>query len=137
LDRAEHIKWWDALDVLTGGDNRKGLLMARDCQNPDAQWLASLFPAADVAKERLVEVLRGQGDDARASFLLWRLPLGNGAWKADLKRPVEMGYAPAQVFLVRALVRSRSAAVGGAIGRAGRPLRVLPACELPVSRTRL
>jgi hypothetical protein len=42
-DRAEEIKWWDALDWLRRMDFTKGLRMARDCRHLDAQWLACLY----------------------------------------------------------------------------------------------
>jgi hypothetical protein len=49
VDMAEQIKWWDALFTHWDRTNvQAGLQKARDGQHPDAQWLASLFPA-DVA----------------------------------------------------------------------------------------
>jgi hypothetical protein len=44
VDRAELIKWWDALDDLHHiWDVEQGLQMARECRHPDAQWLPSCF----------------------------------------------------------------------------------------------
>jgi hypothetical protein len=46
-EKAEQIKWWDALHALVGqsDDVEKGLQLVRECRPPDAQWLAALVPA--------------------------------------------------------------------------------------------
>jgi hypothetical protein len=79
VDRAELIKWWDALDTLTGTEWRKrsvknGLEMARESAHPDAQWLVSLFPAgAPVTTGHLRKMLLEQGEDPRALYLILSL----------------------------------------------------------------
>jgi hypothetical protein len=102
VDKAELIKWYDALDTLTGTlgpqDVEKGLQMACECQHPDAVWLASLFPAgAEVTQERVREVMLQQGDDPRAMWIAWRA--GGLNDKALLSRAAERGFARAQVDL--------------------------------------
>jgi hypothetical protein len=54
-----------------GADIGLGLRLARDCQHPDAQWLASLFRDGDaVIRPYFCGVMRKQGDDPRALFFL-------------------------------------------------------------------
>jgi hypothetical protein len=95
VDRAEQIKWWDALDELrdqgTLGVDR-ALQMVRRCRHPDAQWLAALVPRC-ATRESLCEVMRKQGVDPRALFLAW-----SSTWErthGQLVRVAAMGYAPA------------------------------------------
>jgi hypothetical protein len=81
VDRAELIKWYDALDLLSGTrcprDVAKGLQMARECQHPDAQWLASLVPSgARVTQQRMGKLMMEQGDDPRALWLAWQWETG-------------------------------------------------------------
>jgi hypothetical protein len=98
------IKWYDALDSLTDMWGRrdvvKGLQMARECQHPDAVWLASLFPAAaEVTQQRMCDLMLQQGEDSRALWLTW----ASGARRRDdvelLRRAAERGYAPAELSL--------------------------------------
>jgi hypothetical protein len=62
VDRADQIKWWDVLDKLgspklSAGGADEALQTARALQHPDAQWLASLFPAGiAVAQEDMLGV---------------------------------------------------------------------------------
>jgi hypothetical protein len=102
LDKAELIKWWDALDVLDQDerDVEKALRMARECRHPDAVWLASLFPSgAAVTRQRMREVMREQGGDARALHLAWRLNVDRVEAPDLLERAAATGYAPAQADL--------------------------------------
>jgi hypothetical protein len=98
LDGTEQIKWADALDaVWSNACVEKGLQMARECRHPDAQWLASLFPAGvPVTRERMALVMVEQGEDARAMYLAWRLSVAS---TGVLRRAAELGYAPAQASL--------------------------------------
>jgi hypothetical protein len=99
VDKAELIKWFDVLDKLAEDgralDVDRLLQMARECQHPDSQWLAALFPAAvSVTEERVREVMLQQGDDPRALYFasqLVRFDLGL------LRRAAEGGFARAQV----------------------------------------
>jgi hypothetical protein len=101
-DKAELIKWWDALDTITGQgsmkqDIAKGLQMARECQHEDARWLASLFPGGAQATKN---VLLAQGDDPRAMLLASFV--GDGEMEVLLlRRAAKMGYAPAQAIVAR------------------------------------
>jgi hypothetical protein len=103
VEQAEQIKWWDALDAITrfewnGGGPERGVELARECQHPDAQWLAALFPPGEVVtQERMREVMLEQDDDPRALYLASRL----GVLDEGMLRAAEMGYAPAQVVLSR------------------------------------
>ncbi len=63
-DKAELIKWWDALEAVRlslgdpGLDRQKALQLARECRHADAQWLAALFPAGtDVTRDEMIRVL--------------------------------------------------------------------------------
>jgi hypothetical protein len=97
VDRAEQIKWWNAIDAFKkrrNGDRkiRKGLKIARSCRHPDSMWLASLFPAGvAVTEQRVAQVMLEQGSDRRALFFAGML-----GSTALLQRSAEMGYAPAQ-----------------------------------------
>jgi TPR repeat protein len=99
VDQAEQIKWFDVLDRLTDWrpDVDAALQMARECQHPDAQWLAALFPAGTrVTAEHMREVMLQQRDDPRALYLASRLVLfDNGL----LRRAAEKAHARAQVDL--------------------------------------
>jgi TPR repeat protein len=103
--REELGKWFDVLDLLkrqqyvAALQTERGLQLARECSHPDAQWLASLFPAGEaVSAARFHEVMHAQGDgDARAVFFASRA-CGKKyrVWSKLLRRAAEMGYAPAQ-----------------------------------------
>jgi hypothetical protein len=97
VDRAELIKWWDALDAAALPDNFEGWLeLVRQCRHPDALWWASLFPAGEaVTLEHLEAVMDAHKDDARALFVSWRLKKDEG----NMRRAAEMGYASAQAAL--------------------------------------
>jgi hypothetical protein len=102
VDKAEQVKWWDAMDALYSVPGRKvndverGLQMARECRHPDAEWLAALFPAGiAVTREQMERVMRSKSDDPRAMFLAWSLDV-HGDAEALLQRAAHMGYAPAQ-----------------------------------------
>jgi hypothetical protein len=105
VEKAEQIKWWDALDKLlvnSRSDHVEDFVRsARDCQHPDAQWVASLFPAETaVTLPRMRVVMLEQGGDARALYFVWATPpLGRGLLHEPLVRAAEMGYAPAQASL--------------------------------------
>jgi tetratricopeptide (TPR) repeat protein len=99
-DKAELIKWFDVLDKLTDWrplDIDSVLQMARECQHPDAQWLAALFPAGThVTPEGMREVMLQQGDDPRALYFASRLVRRDVGL---LRRATEGGFARAQADL--------------------------------------
>jgi hypothetical protein len=102
VELADKIKWWDALDTVVGElgkmDVARGLELARECQHPDARWLASLFPAGEaVTRQGMVQVMRQHCDDPRAMYLLFMLNKSGG--NAFLERAASLGYAPAQAQL--------------------------------------
>jgi hypothetical protein len=116
LERAEQIKWFDALDeVVFDRDIECGLASARESQHPDAKWLASLFAVGEaVSPERMLEVMLQHDDDPRAMYLAFMLqddePDEDDEWDEEdeeredekrdmLVRAAEMGYAPAQTKL--------------------------------------
>jgi hypothetical protein len=102
-DRAEQIKWCDALDALsTRQDVERGLQMARECRHPDAVWLASLFPVGlPVSRARMREVMLEDLDDPRAMHLAYELDVSEeGRDSEDLpRRAAEMDYVPAYATL--------------------------------------
>jgi hypothetical protein len=108
VDKAEQIKWADALDELIGPiflapNIEAGLRMARECCHPDARWLAALFPPGVVVtkKESMREVMLQQGEDPQALFIGWHM-LEFSVRDVDaspLLRSAELGYAPAQAAL--------------------------------------
>jgi TPR repeat protein len=99
-DKAELIKWWDAIDMLSSsGGVEKGLNAARECKHPDAQWLASLFPpGVEVSQRGMAEVLLEQGEDPRALYLAREL-IGGATTEDGLARAAKMDYAPAQAAM--------------------------------------
>ncbi len=106
VNRAELLKWWDALDTITGQirspDVALGLEMARLCEDEDAQWLASLFPAGTVVTpESLQEAMLAQGEDPRAIYIASRT--GGLTDYEMLRQAAELGYAPAQAKLAMSL----------------------------------
>jgi hypothetical protein len=68
VDRAEMIKWWDALDTLARCANVDVWMRGvRECRHPDARWLATLLPVGvEMTHERMLEVMLQQGEDPRA-----------------------------------------------------------------------
>jgi TPR repeat protein len=104
-DKADLIRWWDALPALVRGAFAKGLRLARESQHPDAKWMSSLFPSDNVSREELIRVMEAQGDDPRALYLRdMRLGVENGVL---LRRAAEMGFAPAQYELGTQRTRRR------------------------------
>jgi hypothetical protein len=104
-DKADLIRWWDALDQLAGSYSPTniplGLRLARRCQHPDAQWLSSLFPDSDsaVTKDEMLRVMQGQGEDLRAMHIRGSLLRCDDFAKDLLQRAAELGYAPAQAAM--------------------------------------
>jgi hypothetical protein len=99
-DGSELIKWWSVFDMLYAHCIDKALQTARECRHPDAEWLASLFPAeGEVALECFVDVMRRQGTDARAFYMAWLTNDPHGDLRGLLEQAAEMGYAPAQASL--------------------------------------
>jgi hypothetical protein len=115
VDRAEQIKWWNALDALPRNrDVERALEMARECQ---PMWLASLFPrGASVTLQHMLEVMQEQGEDPRALFIVCKLerrellderrhrqvrPVrpADANILAKLLHAAVLGYAPAQALL--------------------------------------
>jgi TPR repeat protein len=104
IGTAEQIKWWDVLDSLkkaAHGTVTAELQMALECQHPDAQWLASLFPAGEpVSVARMRAVMLEKIEDPRAMFfasVFTKVPNEDTAlW---LMRSAKLGYAPAQAHL--------------------------------------
>jgi hypothetical protein len=98
-DKADLIKWRDALDAICGDSDMrnmtKGLRIARECSHPDAQWLCSIFPNKEiVTHQEMLDVMSSQDDDMRALHILGEL--------SDvelLHRAAERGYAPSQAAL--------------------------------------
>jgi hypothetical protein len=100
VERAEHVRWLDALDALSdSGTVDKGMQLARAYRHRDAVWFAALFPGegADVTPERVVAVMSEHGEDPRAMHLSWML--GKRHPTGHMRRAAEMGYAPAQGIL--------------------------------------
>ncbi len=97
VDKTEQIKWWDVLDMIREDMFEVGLRWARECQHPDAQWLASLFPDEPVTmtKQVMLSVMKAQGDDPRALFICFCLSDD----KVTLRQAATLGYAPAQAVL--------------------------------------
>jgi hypothetical protein len=108
VDKADLIKWWDALDAITGKfvdqDIAQGLQLARSCAHPDAQWLSSLFPEGDVEVTTwdVYGTMKAQGRDPRA------LHVGAlvSAFELDVNEPASLGYAPAEAAMSFAAARS-------------------------------
>ncbi len=97
-DKADSIRWWDALDAITGEgvtrDIALALQMARGSHHRDAQWLCSVLPATEkeVTEHEMLAAMLEQGEDPRALYV--RAVLGDGV--DLLQRAAELGYAPAQ-----------------------------------------
>ena len=100
--RAEQIKWWNALDFLMGKpwlfhDTARGMRLARSCKHEDAKWLCSLFSEEEgETGVPMGEVLKQQGDDPRALYLLHA---GLYCMTEAMQRAAAQGYAPAQAAL--------------------------------------
>ncbi len=100
-DKAEMIKWWDAMDrlLVSNGaeqDIAEGLRMARACQHEDSKWLCALFPEDKPvpSKDEMKQVFLSL-DDRRALFFAGTIAVHDD----DLvQRSAELGYAPAQVL---------------------------------------
>jgi TPR repeat protein len=95
---AEQIKWWNAMDTLSSTrsdvDAETGMQMVRECQHPDAQWVAALFPVGEaVTRRRMAEAMLEQSEDVRAIHLGG---LADEGWLNLVLRAAAMGYAPAQ-----------------------------------------
>jgi hypothetical protein len=89
------------LDEFVDNNNpEKALQTARGCRHPDAQWLASLFPASadvDVTQARMAQVLLEHQEDPRALYLAASLCPGDEM--ALTERAAAMGFAPAPTGL--------------------------------------
>jgi hypothetical protein len=100
VETAELIKWWDVLyDLVSTSDVAAEVEKARACRHPDAQWLASLFPASEsVTRGRLHDVMLKHGEDPRAKHIMHIVAHPSDSCQL-LVRSAEMGYAPAQAAL--------------------------------------
>jgi hypothetical protein len=100
-DVPELVKWWDVVDLIDL-QPEGALRLARQCKHPDAVWLASLFAddgGEPLSKERVLRVLREQGEDCRARFLEWECDPDRET--GMLRRAAATGYAPALAALSR------------------------------------
>ncbi len=95
-DKAELANFWDVVDSIVNGSVANAVEAARQCQHPDAKWLAALFPSpASVSQDEWTAVMQVQGDNPVALFL-GAVVGGN---EALARRAAAMGYAPAQAWL--------------------------------------
>jgi hypothetical protein len=102
VERAEQIKWWDALDALAEECVEEGLQMTRKCLHPDAQWLASLFPAGvAVARERMREMMLELRNDRRALYVAWLLGEGDADEEKGRQLTGEAGRRKRSLLLAR------------------------------------
>jgi hypothetical protein len=94
-DKAELIKWWDAVDILRSRMHGliEGVELARLSQHPDAVWLCSV--AASRGTGRLREALEDEERDGRTLFFLSRFESGSDM----VKKAAELGYAPAEALM--------------------------------------
>jgi TPR repeat protein len=106
VEVAEQIKWWDVLDALAttayqrNADFADELQRARECRHPDAQWLASLFPAGvSIDAGRMRQVMLERGNDPRRLRSARDGDAGDAGRNDALLRVAEMGYAPAQALV--------------------------------------
>ncbi len=106
IDKAEQIKWDDALDSIvaqcqvSGPDFPKAARLLIECRHPDAQWLRSLFPVGGPVTTRTVlRAMEAQGDDPRALFIRCHLIDYNDYEQHEelMRRAAELGYPRAQV----------------------------------------
>jgi hypothetical protein len=99
-DKAEEIKWWNALAMLLWSgivDTERELDLIRQSQHPDALWLSALLPAGvAVSRGSMYQVMLEQLDDPRGLFFV--SCFGTPPSQEWLLRAAEMGYAPAQMF---------------------------------------
>jgi hypothetical protein len=114
VDKAELIKWWDVQDLIhysaNDGAVEGAVAMARECRHPDAQWLASLFPAGTaVRRDSMRRVMLEQGHDPRALFIASRLSSED---RTRVVRAAEMGYAPAQAIMASTAMADHSSPSG-------------------------
>jgi hypothetical protein len=98
-DPTELGRWRNVLDsfglAYTPSSVSRALQLARESLHPDAQWLASLFPAGtEVARWHMTAVMCELGDDPGALYIAWRL--AEHSENKLLQRSAEKGYAPAQ-----------------------------------------
>ncbi len=123
-DRAELIRWWDAIDLIHDLEDRfsadgwrrqeycgrqdigEGLRIARECSHADAQWLAGLFPASKPVptQEEMRFVFLGLKGDARADFFASATSpffhrFQGFVRDVELDRSAASGYAPALAAL--------------------------------------
>jgi hypothetical protein len=109
-EKAELVKWHDAMDKLVGPskhhlfldqDIPEGLRMAKECEHEDAKWLVSLFPETTWMTP---EVLLKQGNGPRAMYFAECIAPISGPFGAlneridRLQQIAELGYAPAQAW---------------------------------------
>jgi hypothetical protein len=94
-DKAELIKWWDAVDILRSRVHGliEGVELARKSQHPDAVWICSVAASRGIGKLR--ESLADEKPDGRTLFFLSRFEVGSDM----LKEAAELGYAPAQALM--------------------------------------
>jgi TPR repeat protein len=101
VDKAELIKWFDALDALceTLVVKNTGLEKARRCRlHPDALWVCALFHADAVgSRVDIARVMDTQGDDPRALFIRGCLTASSSLQL----RAAELGYAPAEAMVAQ------------------------------------
>jgi TPR repeat protein len=102
--KAELIAWWDICDRLAASEGRVEIMSdaidaARECQHPDAQWLASLYP--DGVGEDSEEVLSALTEYAEEKNDPCALYLAGGMSfdPALVDRAAELGFAPAQAYM--------------------------------------
>jgi hypothetical protein len=93
---AEETEWWDVVLLLRHEFEPALKTMRKWTTHPDAVWFSSLVPP-DATEERLVEIMREQGDDPRALYFVWLL--ADGEPRCVLERAAEKGFAPAQTMM--------------------------------------
>jgi hypothetical protein len=99
VDKAELIKWWDALRVIQSRAHSliDGIQLAQKSKHPDALWLCSLVGSRGLSE--LASALADEEPDARTLFFRARFE-GSAAGYVDAMRKVaRMGYAHAQALM--------------------------------------
>jgi hypothetical protein len=99
VDKAELIKWLDALRVIQSRAHSliDGVELARKSTHPDAVWLCARVASRGLSE--LANALADEEPDARTLFFRARL-VGSAAECVDAMRKVaEMGYAHAQAVM--------------------------------------
>ena len=95
----ELFKWLDVRDTFLGTNEREqditaALVLARECNHPDAVWLTSIFEGKDVlTKEGAREVFLSSQDDACALCFSWYLTDHRWNDLFVLRRASQMGNA--------------------------------------------